>query len=230
MTIETLLGYTAVFDAELVIESDGSDEVRTIRALNIVQKWFEAIASGESEAFQSYGTVYQTANTEVTSWPTGLLRLDDLWYVDTTTTPNLPAWRLEPIYETGGHRPSVLGANVDTLGLSITTGKPMRYWATQPPNGKIFWERIPDATNTVRYYGLIAATDYSARTDTFSYPDSCAPVFAQQAAKILRMGRDDSIEDLRIEAAGSLATALRGSRRWWSTGPVGRHYEYTHDT
>lgn len=228
MTIATVLDYMEIFDSELLTGSSEADEARSITAINIVQKWFEALVAGEPEMFQRYGTVTQTASTEVTSWPTGLLRLDDLWYMDTTTTPNLPAWRLDPIFETGGHRPAVTWA--ETVSITTGTGKPRRYWATQPPNGRIFWEQLPDAANTVRYYGLVAATDYTARADTFSYPDTCGPTFAQHAAKILRMGRDDDIEDLRREAAGSLAAAMRASRRWWNVGPVGKHYELVHDT
>ena len=229
MNIATLLGDMTVFDNELQVEADAVDEARAIRAINIVQRWFEAIAAGDGEAFQTYGTITQTANTEVTSWPTDLLRLDDLWLMDTTVTPNLPTARLDPIYETGGHRPSTVGIT-EIVALSLATGKPSRYWATQPPGGKIFWEQIPDAANTIRWYGMVAATAYTARSDTFSYPPSCATVFSQQAAKLLRIGRDDSVSDLRVEAAGSLRDALHASRNWRSTGPVGRAYQDVHTT
>ena len=193
-----------------------------------MQDWFESLAAGEPELFQRYGTFTQTADTEVTSWPSGLLRLDDLWYMDTTATPNLPAWRLDPIHETGGHMPSMNWAEL--VSVTRTTGKPRRYWASQPPIGRIFWEQLPDAANTIRYYGLVAAANFTVRTETFEYPDSVAPTFAQQAAKILRMGRDDSIEALRTEAASSLLAAMQGCRHWWNVGPVGREYVETHDT
>ena len=88
MTIATLLDYCALFDAELELESDGIDEARAITAINLVQDWFEGIAAGQSEILQRYSTLTTTASTEVSSWPTGLLRLDALWYLDTDQTPN----------------------------------------------------------------------------------------------------------------------------------------------
>ena len=89
---------------------------------------------------------------------------------------------------------------------------------------------MPDAAHTIRYYGLIAAATYTARSDTFAYPDVTAPVFAQEIAKILRMGRDDSIADLQKQAAGSLAVALESCRRWWNDEAGARHYADVHDT
>ena len=229
MTIATLLDYLQIFDVELRVEKDAQDESRAIRAVNIVQKWFEGIAAGESEMLQSYSTLTTTASTEVSSWPTGLLRLDSFWYVDTTQTPNLPQWQLEPMYETGGHRPSM--SYPESVVLSNTTGKPRRYYATGPHTaGRIFWDPVPDDAWTIRYYGLIAASDYTVRTGTFAYPDSCAPVFAQEAAKILRMGKDDSITDLQRQAAGSLTVALKACRGWWNDVAGGRAYSETHDT
>ena len=229
MTIATVLDFMGVFDNELDVESDGTDEARAIRALNIVQDWFEAIAAGESEMLQGYATLTTTANTEVSNWPTGLLRLDSLWYVDTTQTPNLPQWKLEPMYETGGHRPSLSWP--ETIVLSTTTGKPRRYYATGPHTaGRLFWEPVPDAVWTIRYYGLIAASDYTVRTGTFAYPDACAPAFAQEAAKILRIGRDDSINDLQRQATVSLGAALKACRSWWNDENTGRHYQDAHDT
>ena len=229
MTIATLLDYMTVFDNELEVEADGTDETRAIRALNIVQKWFEAVAAGESEMLQRYSSLTTTANTEVTTWPSGLLRLDSLWYVDTDNTPNLPQWALEPMYETGGHRPSMSWP--ETVTLSLTTGKPRRYYATGPHTaGRIFWEPVPDTSYTIRYYGLIAESDYTARTGTFAYPDPCAPAFAQEAAKILRIGRDDSINDLQRQATVSLGAALKACRSWWNDENTGRHYAEEHST
>ncbi len=229
MTIATILLDMAVFDNELFVNKDGKDEARGIRAINIVQRWFEAIVAGDDEAFQTFGNITQTLNTETTSWPTDLLRLDDLWLMDTTITPNLPVRRLDPIDETGGHRPAMLGVT-QLVALTITTGKPFRYWATQPPGGVIFWEQIPDAAHTIRWYGLVAQADYTVRTDTFGYPPICGAYFSQQSAKILRMGRDDSIADLRREADVALRDALKASRHWRSTGPVGRQYQDVHVT
>ena len=229
MTVATLLEYMTVFDNELEIEADGTDETRAIRALNIVQKWFEAIAASESEMLQRYSTLTTTADTEVTTWPTGLLRLDSLWYVDTTTSPNLPQWQLEPMYETGGHRPSM--SWVETIAVAASTGKPRRYYATGPHTaGRIFWEPVPDAVWTIRYYGLIAADDYTVRTGTFAYPDPCAPAFAQEAAKLLRIGRDDNITDLQRQATVSLGAALKMCERWWNDEVGARHYQDAHET
>ena len=229
VTIATLLNYMTVFDNELQVGADDPDETRAIRAINIVQDWFEAIAAGESEMLQSYSSLTTTANTEVTSWPSGLLRLDSLWYVDTTQTPNLPQWQLEPMYETGGHRPSMSWP--ESVVLSNTPGKPRRYYATGPHTaGRLFWEPVPDDAWTIRYYGLIAASDYTVRTGTFAYPDPTAPAFAQEAVKLLRMGHDDNIADLQRQAAASLGAALKMCRGWWNDENTGRHYAEAHST
>ena len=229
MTLATLMTYMALFDPELELESDGIDEARAITAINLVQDWFEGIAAGQSEILQRYSTLTTTANTEVSSWPTGLLRLDGLWFVDTDQTPNLPMWPLDPIYETGGHRPSFSWP--ETVIVTSATGKPRRYYATGPHTaGRIFWEPVPDAAHTIRYYGLIAASDYTIRTDVFAYPDPCADVFAQTAVKILRMGQDDQISELKLGAAAGLTMALNLCRSWWNDEAAPRHYADSHDT
>jgi len=229
VTIATLLGDMTVFDNELQVDADGVDEARAIRALNIVQRWFEAMAASQSEMLQRYSTLTTTANTEVSSWPSGLLRLDALWYVDTDSTPNLPMWPIEPSRETGGHRPAL--TYPETIVVTSSTGKPRRYYATGPHTaGRIFWEPVPDAAHTIRYYGLIAEAAYTARGNTFAYPDTVSPAFSQEAAKILRLGRDDSITDLQRQAAGSLGAALESCRRWWNDDVGARHYSDVHET
>ena len=229
MTLSTILDYIELFDSELDTGTGETDEARSITAINLVQDWFEGIAAGQSEVLQRYSTLTTTASTEVSSWPTGLLRLDALWYVDTTQTPNLPMWPLEPIYETGGHRPALSWP--ETIVLTSSTGKPRRYYATGPHTaGRIFWEPVPDAVHTIRYYGFIAATDYTARSDTFAYPDPVSDIFAQEATKILRMGRDDEIAELKQRAAGSLTLALNMCRGFWNDEAGARHYSESHDT
>lgn len=229
MTIADILDRMEIFDNELSTGSAEADETRSITAINIVQDWFEALAAGQSEMLQGYSTLTTTANTEVSNWPTGLLRLDSLWYVDTDNTPNLPQWQLEPMYETGGHRPSLSWP--ETVTLSLTTGKPRRYYATGPHTaGRIFWEPVPDAVHTIRYYGLRAATDYTLRADTFAYPDGVSPFIAQEAAKLLRLGLDETVSDLQRQAAVSLSAALDLCRRWWNDEAGARHYADAHDT
>jgi len=118
-----------------------------------------------------------------------------------------------------------------TIVVTSSTGKPRRYYATGPHTaGRIFWEPVPDAAHTIRYYGLIAEAAYTARGNTFAYPDTVSPAFSQEAAKILRLGRDDSITDLQRQAAGSLGAALESCRRWWNDDVGARHYSDVHET
>lgn len=184
MTGQTLLDTMEVLNQELQLQAGEIDVTRGLLALNIAQDFFESAAAKRPNTVgSSYGTVTQTANQEFTLYPAGLLRIDRMDYIDPATSR--PAWKLAPRYEAGSHSPNSTWVN--SLVTSSSTGKPKAYWA----NGtQIWWDPLPDTTNTVRWYGLQAATDITA-SGTFLYPDIVRLPITTFAVTILKLGVDD---------------------------------------
>ena len=100
----------------------------------------------------------------------------------------------------------------------------MRYWT----NGSyIYWDPLPDATHTIRYYGLVSASDITAG-GTFGYPDMALMPLATFATKLLRVGKDDDstpVTELGGQVFGPVIQALSRFNR--DRAP-GYDYRYTH--
>src|SRR3990167_9038126 len=97
-TGQSLLDRMELLNQELQLQSGESDVTRGLTALNVAQDCFEARAAARPNIYGSttpVGTVTTTVNTENTAFPTGLLRLDRLQYIDPGTSR--PAWDLNPI-------------------------------------------------------------------------------------------------------------------------------------
>jgi hypothetical protein len=223
MTIATLLGYMLIFDNELETGSGEPDESRAITALNMAQDEFESVAAALPKFLQTYSTLTTTASQEYTTWPTDLLRLDDLWFIDPLTSR--PAYRLDSIDDTGGHAPS---QSWPTQLASGTTGKPCAYAAT--PRSRLLWQPLPDAVHTLRYYGFIRASDIASRAGTFAYDDSVAMPLAAFATKILAVGVGDSTDELTSMAQAAFGPVLKAIKKSVSVRPLGRYYSQVHTT
>lgn len=208
---------------ELQLQSGESDVTKGLRAANAAQDYFEAVAALTPGILGGQvGTVTTAASTEATAFPSGLLRVDKLSFIDPNT--NRPAWDLLPIYEVGGHSPSqVWPYNITT---PQSTGRPRAYWT----NGtNIYWDPLPDGTHTVRYYGFVAASDITA-SGTFAYPDILALPLATFAAKLHKIGVDDppdNLMQLATETFKPVISALESFRRERARG---YSYRYSHDT
>lgn len=178
-------------------------------ALNAAQDHFESLVSQlPSVLGDDIGTVTTSASTESTAFPTGLLRLDQLQYIDPGTSR--PAWDLLPIHETGGHSiyrfPPILATS------ATSEGKPRAYYTD---GSNIYWDPLPSGTHTVRYYGFSAAADITAG-GTFAYPDIVMLPLATFAAKLMRLGVDDDIGDLTgvaLETMGPVVESLGNFQR-----------------
>lgn len=221
MTIADLLQRMELLDNELETGSGEANEATAIVALDTAQDFFETLAACYPNVLGTTGTVTTTASTETTAYPTGVLRLDSIWYLDATTSR--PTRLLDRIYETGGHAPSLpwpLRAS-----LQPASGIPDCYWTDEE---YLYWRPLPDATHTLRWYGFKAATNLAARTETFGYKDYLALPFAAFACRILAIGVADNEEELKALATELFTPALRKLRRFSRERPSGRVYSTIH--
>jgi len=207
-----------VLDRGLQLQSGETGVTFGLRALNASQDHLESLLALQPNVMGStIATVTTTADTESTTFPTGLLRIDRLQYIDSGTSR--PAWDLERVGPVGDHYTS---GGVYTS--STATGKPVRYFT----NGtKIFWDPLPSATHTVRYYGLVAASDITA-AGTFGYPDVVLLPIATFASKLLRVGKDD--DQLPITQVGmeTFAPVIQAMTRFNRDRAPGYDYRYSH--
>ena len=223
MTGQDLLNRMEDLNRELELQSGEVDVTRGIRALNTAQDHFESIASTIPNILGSTaGTVTTTASTETTAFPTGLLRVDDFWFVDPDTAR--PTYKLEPLDGTGAHvrdAPWPVRARHST-----SSGRPTAYWT----NGTtIYWDPLPDATHTVRWYGFQRVSDIAA-ADTFAYDDGVALPLAIFAVEILRRGLDDPIQDYIAMANQIFSSQITMMKRYQRQHAPARQYRYMHDT
>lgn len=207
-----------VLDRGLQLQSGETGVTFGLRALNASQDHLESLLALQPNVMGStIATVTTTADTEATTFPTGLLRIDRLQYIDSGTSR--PAWDLERVGPVGDHYTSG-----GVYASSTTTGKPVRYFT----NGtKIFWDPLPSATHTVRYYGLVAAADLTA-AGTFGYPDVVLLPVATFASKLLRVGKDD--DQLPITQVGmeTFAPVIQAMTRFNRDRAPGYDYRYSH--
>lgn len=223
MTAADLLSRMKILANELRIASGGADESRCLTALDMAQDYFEDVAASMPKVGQRTTTCTTSANTETTAWPTGLLRVDSVWYVDPATSR--PAWELRNIYDTGGHQPqSPFPYN---LSLSSGTGAPREYFSDEQT---FYWRPLPDATHTLRVYGLIARTALTSRSVTFGWQDSVSLPLTAFAVQLVRLGVDDRTDELQALAEQMFTPVLRRMRKSVRQGPMSKHYTQVHTT
>lgn len=215
-TLQDAFDYAELLNRELQLQSGEADVAFGIRAANIAKDHFEGlIAQTPGLLGDSIGTVTTSASTESTAFPSGLLRLDRLQYIDPGTSR--PAWDLVPLKRAGGH---VNAQPVPLLSSPVTSeGRPAAYWTD---GSNIYWSPLPSATHTVRYYGFVVASDFSAASDTFPYPDIVRPAFGAFIAQVFRMGLDDAVPDLDALTQrffGSIVATLSNFRRESASPP-----------
>jgi hypothetical protein len=222
-TGQTLLNLMELLNQELQLQAGEPDVTRGLIALNAAQDHFEAMASLERGLFgDQVGTVATVASTETTTFPTGLLRVDRLQFLDPSTSR--PVYDLEPHDDTGGHAPSHSWP-YNVLSTS-SAGRPSGYWT----NGRsIYWDPLPDGAYNVRWYGFQAASDITA-SGTFAYPDILMLPLASFAVQLMKIGVDDdaaSVGQVGQATFGPVIESLSSFRR---DGASGLRYKYIHDT
>jgi len=193
-TIQACFDVAEVLNRELALQTSEADVTNGLRAYNMAKRHFETQVAKKKHVLEdAIGTVTTAASTESTAFPTGVLRIDRLQFIDAGTSR--PAWDLIPIHRTGGH---IHGQWPPILSSSSSTGKP-RYYYTNGSN--IYWSPLPDGTNTVRYYGFAVAAAATAATDTFPYPDIVIDPIGAFIAEVFNIGVDDANAELQLMSA-----------------------------
>ncbi len=218
MTGQDLLNRMELVNAELQLQSGEENVTKGLLALNVAQDYFESLAAARPNMFSgTVATVTTAANTESTTFPSTLLRIDRLQLINATTSR--PESELRRITRTGGHAVTTFWP----LNIVATTGsgKPRAYWT----NGtSIYWQPLPDAVYTVRYYGMTSRSDLTA-AGAFAYPDIVAMPMAVFATKLYKLGLDDDPSTLSALAEETFNPVLRALERFNRDGALG--YEYT---
>lgn len=226
MTNADLLSRMEILDAELETGSGEDDETKALLALDIAQDHFEAIAATYPRVFGTHDdTLTTTANTEKTTKPATILRLDSVWYLDTTVTPNIPRYKLESSKDSGGHIPGLPWPTRAQVGMCA--GAPDGYWDDED---YFYWSPVPDAVYTLRWYGMKSQAAITARGTTFAYKDHLAMPFATFAVRAIKVGLEDGSDALKALAEELFAPALRRARRASRERVTGRSYTRMHVT
>jgi hypothetical protein len=221
-TGQSMLDTMELLDRGVQGQSGETGVTMGLRALNAAQDHFESLMALQPNALaSSVATVTTTASTETTAFPTGVIRLDRLQFIDPDTSR--PAWDLERVGPVGDHYAQE--TTYPSVAFNTTTsGRPRRYYT----NGTlIYWDPLPDATHTVRYYGLKVADDITA-SGTFAYPDMAALAVAQFAVKMLRTGKDDDVTSITEIGMQVFGPVIQSMSRFNRDRPPGYDYRYTH--
>jgi len=219
-TGQTVLDRMELLHPELQLQAGESDVTKGLIAANMAQDYMESVFALHPGIFgDSIGTVTTAANTETTTFPTGVIRLDKLQRLDSN---GRVVADLDPVRAAGGHAPT-------SDWLSSATGFtaiPQSYWT----NGRSFYfDPIPDAVYTLRWTGMQQQTDITA-SGTIQYPDICLSPLAAFAVKVMKTGLDDdptALGSLAAELFEPVVAALSNFRR---EGPQALVYRYAHST
>jgi hypothetical protein len=222
MTGQDLLDAMELLNQELQLQSAEEDVVRGLTALNIAQDYFEALAAQEGHMkLDSTMTVTSAANTETTSFPTGFLRLDSIWKLDSNSKPE---YELTDVQAVGGHAASrTWPLNLLPMGAA---GTPEGYYT----NGRsIYWAPLPDNTYTFRVYGFKTADAITA-AGTFAYDDHLRLPLASFAVRLFKLGVGDDAGDLTSLAKETFGNALATMAGFNRTGASALSYTRSHST
>ena len=221
-TGQSILDLMEAMDRGLQLQSGETGVTLGLRAVNAAQDFFESLLAQQPNVLGStVGTVTTAADTEHTTFPSGVLRIDRLQFIDPDTSR--PAWDLERVGPTGDYyRSRVLSPS---LQYNVTTtGRPVRYWTN---GSNFYWDPLPDATHTVRYYGFTAASDITA-SSTVAYPDVALLPIAAYATKLLRIGKDDDPAGVMATMAETFAPTIQTLSRFNRDRTPGYDYRYFH--
>ena len=220
MTGQSLLNMMELLNQELQLQSGESDVTRGLLALNVAQDYFESLAAQRKGIYGStVGTVTTSANTETTTYPTGLLRVDALYMLNSSSRPE---YKMRPDKRIGGHAESADWP----LNILSTPGKPTHYWTN---GGLIYWGTLPDTVYTIRWYGFQSVSDITA-SGTFSYQDIVAFPLAAFAVKLFKSGLEDPVTDTAQIAFESFKSTLDALSNFDRDGASGLAYTQIHST
>lgn len=226
MTAADILTKMSVLDNELDINSGGADETRALAAADMAQDAFEALVACEPDMLgETEDTLATVASTPSTVWPAALLRVDNLYLLDTTVVPYRQRWKIENIQDVGGQAPQYDWPI--SLGMSAGTGAPRAFYTNR---AYFWWAPVPDQAYTFRTYGLRSKTNLTTRLITFGYPDLVSNPLAAIAVRLMEMGIDDPSEELERLAAQWYKPVLRALANPVRQRPQSRVYDRVHTT
>lgn len=222
MTGQDLLDRMELLNQELQLQAGEAQVTRGLLALNVAQDEWETLAAGQPEMLgNGDSTLSTTANQEYTTYPTGLLRLDGLDYINPSTSR--PAWPLRNLYQTGAHAYAVTG----TINIPVDAeGIPQAYWTN---GSKIFWDPVPSAVHTIRWYGFQRQANITA-SGTFAYDDGVALPLALFAVQLMKIGVDDPTADVTALAQQIFNPTLQNMGAFNRDGASPLRYSSVHTT
>lgn len=210
-----------VLAPELQLQSGEANVSKGLVAVNMAQDYLESVFAAYPGIWGgTTGTVTTTANTETTTFPSGVLRLDLLQLLDSN---NAVVRDLDPIYVTGGH---ARGTDWFASTSSTVTGAPRGYWTNA---ASFYWSPLPDATYTLRWYGFKGVIDLTAG-GTFLYPDICLTPVASLAVRLIKTGLDDPIQQYTALANELFTPVIEALSRFQRERAPSLEYRYVHTT
>lgn len=223
-TGQTILNLMEALSPELQLQTGESNVTQALLILNACQDILETLLAQHPQVYGgSVGTITTTGGQEYTTFPSGVLRIDGLDFLDPATL--LPMYPLTVRRSRGGHR-FARPYWYAYLGTSVTQGRPSTYWT----NGtRIYWDPLPDQSYSIRWMGFKTADDITA-LGSFVYPDSAMLPLAALAARVLRSGLDDPSQDIGTIAKDSLNSYIETVSGFQRDGAHGLVYESGHDT
>lgn len=227
MRIEHLLTMMMGLNNETDATDGGSDESRSIVAVQMAMQYVETVAASVPRVLSTRGIepIYTANGVESTPLPPSLLRVDKLWACDPSTgEPTFPMMRID---ETGGHTPALPWPL--NYVVSPSNGQPRGYYLD---SDHLFWLPKPDDKYPIRAYGLWAQEwdDKLDRKSLFPFPNSLALPVATFAVKYGNIAIGDDVADIQKAAVEVFTPALRALRKRDRSRPHSRAYAFSHTT
>ncbi len=177
-----------------------SSQTRAVRSLNRAQDMLERVIGRHQDILAEVDdTISQTVGQEYTALPVRTVRLDSVWFLDSATSR--PTYEINAVRKPGGHRQRRPSPIFDTNSAANSPARPREYWWSHG-NSRLYWDRDPDTTNSIRIVGFFGAADMtSANPDsTFAYDDSFIYPVAAVACEIFRLRRHEDWQELQTFA------------------------------
>ena len=230
LTVQSIFDTITAIDNERSLAAGGDEVTTGLIIVATVTKWLESEASLIEGVLATHDLLYTAENVETTDWPTELMRLDALWYIDTNTAR--PVYKIEKIQGIGNHTPGLTWPYSPLMfgSSSSVTGKPREY-AGSGPGGQFYWAPLPDDEYIIRAYGLWAAPDnfYADASTAFPYPSTLRLPFAAMCDRLFRTGLDRDTSEIKELAGTTFRKELNGLARFNQDGPDSRVYSEVHD-
>lgn len=221
-TGQTILNLMEVLHPEMQLQVGENDVNKGLLAANMAQDYMETVFALHPDLLgDGTGTVVTANGVETTTFPSTLLRLDRVQYLDPSTSK--PLYDLRDIRRTGGQ---VMTTGYPLVNAANTVGGPEGYW-TDGTN--FYWTPIPDGTYTLRWYGFVPQADITA-SGTFGYRDVCLTPLAALAVRFIRVGLDDDPQAYIALAKEIFEPVVKLLSNFQRESAPGYMYRYRHTT